>query len=59
MGLSMNVKKTQTMVISKEGNHIADILVNSETLEQINSFIYLGQAITTDARNYTEKKEKS
>ena len=51
----MNVKKTKTMVISKEKNHSADILVNSETLEEINSFTYLGQAITPDARNGTEK----
>ena len=57
MGLSMNVKKTKTMVISKEENHRADILVNNEMLEQINSFTYLSQAITPDARNDTEKKE--
>ena len=58
IGLSMNVKKTKTMVISKEENHSADILVNSETLEQINSFTYLGQAITPDARNDTEIKKR-
>ena len=40
MGLSMNMKKTKTMVISKEENHRADILVNNEILEQIKSFIY-------------------
>ena len=56
--MSMNVKKTKTMVISKEKNHSADILVNSETLEEINSFTYLRQAITPDARNDTEIKKR-
>ena len=58
MGLCMNVKKTKTMVISKEETHSVDILVNNETLEQINSFTYLGQDITPDARNDTEIKKK-
>ena len=42
------------MVISREENHRADILVNNVMLEQINSFTYLDQAITPDARNDTE-----
>jgi len=42
MGLIMNVKKTKTIVISREENHSADILVNNTMLEQINSFTYLG-----------------
>ena len=54
MGLSMDVKTTKTMVISREENHRADILINNEMLEQINSFSYLGQAITPDVRNGTE-----
>ena len=42
MGLSMNVKKTKTMVVSREDNCRADILVNNETREQMTSFTYLG-----------------
>ena len=47
----MNVKKTKTMVISRVENHRVDILMNNE---QINSFTYHGQAITSDATNDTE-----
>ena len=57
IGWSMNVKKTKTMVISRVESQRPDILVNNEMLEQINSFTYLSQAITPDARNDTEKKE--
>ena len=35
MGLRMNVNKTKTMVIPKEENHSANILLNSESLDQI------------------------
>ena len=59
-GLGMNVKKTKTMVMSKqEGDNIqADIKIDNETLEQVNNFKYLGQTITPDGKNETEIKIK-
>ena len=59
-GLGMNVKKTKTMVVSKQkGDSIkADIRIENETLEQVNTFKYLGQTITPDGKNETEIKIK-
>ena len=59
-GLGMNVKKTKTMVVSKqEGDSIkADIKIENETLEQVNTFKYLGQTITPDGKNESEIKIK-
>ena len=45
----MNVKKTKAMINSKEpkGKKV-EIKVNGETLEQVDSFKYLGTQITDD-----------
>ena len=53
-GLDMNVKKTKTMVISRNNNTKANITINNEELEQVEEFKYLGQTITADAK--TEKE---
>ena len=53
-GLSMNVRKTKTMVVSKNENVTANISVENETLEQLEIFKYLGQLITSDAKNEKE-----
>ena len=57
-GLGMNVKKTKTMVISKEDDVQTNIQINNEKLEQVTSFKYLGQIITPDGRNESEIKIK-
>ena len=45
----MNVKKTKTMVVTKQDENIqANIKIENETLEQVESFKYLGQTITPD-----------
>ena len=51
----MNVKKTKTMVISKnpEGKKI-EIKVDTQTLEQVDKFKYLGTQITDDGKPDTE-----
>ena len=54
-GLDMNVKKTKTMVISRNNNLKANITINNEELEQVEEFKYLGQTIAADAK--TEKKK--
>ena len=55
----MNVKKTKTMVVSKESNIQANIMVDNEALEQVDNFKYLGQNITPDGKNEKEIKTKS
>ena len=57
-GLGMNVKKTKTMVVSKESNIQANIMVDNEALEQVDNFKYLGQNITPDGKNEKEIKTK-
>ena len=53
-GLSMNVRKTKTMVVSKSENATTNILVENESLEQLDIFKYLGQLITPDGKNEKE-----
>ena len=57
-GLDMNVKKTKTMVISKyqEDDIKASIQINNETLEQANTFKYIGRTIIQDGKHKFEKK---
>ena len=54
-GLDMNVKKTKTMINSKEpkGKKV-EIKVNGETLEQVDTFKYLGTQITDDLKTDKE-----
>ena len=50
-GLRMNIKKTKTMVISRERTAPEiDMRVNGEKLKQEDEFKYLGQCITNDGR---------
>ncbi|XP_038071377.1 uncharacterized protein LOC119740219 [Patiria miniata] len=57
LGLKMNVKKTKTMVISKRKSKTS-IQVDGKELEQVDSFIYLGQMITEDGRCQDEIKRR-
>jgi hypothetical protein len=47
-GLSMNVKKTKTMVVCRDETPDVRIVVNGQVLEQVKKFKYLGQWITDD-----------
>ena len=66
MGLKMNVKKTKTMLMSRdhdrdrrEGiNRRVNIMVNGQKLEQVQKFKYLGQWITEDGRCNLEVKTR-
>ena len=51
-GLEMNTKKTKTMIIRRDINDGSkiEIKVDGETLEQVDSYQYLGQLITEDGR---------
>lgn len=59
-GLRMNVKKTKTMVIRrniKEECKVS-IKVEGKELEQVESYIYLGQQITEDGRSDKEIRRR-
>ena len=55
----MNTKKTKTMVISRDPeNPKVDIKVDGNTLEQVETFKYLGQTITSDGRSDTAIRQR-
>ena len=55
MGLSLNIKKTERMVISKKKDlPTCDIKLNNKTLEQVHNFKYLGTWISADGKCKTE-----
>ncbi|GFS15866.1 endonuclease-reverse transcriptase [Elysia marginata] len=54
MGLKLNSKKTEIMVISRRPNLNADLFVDGTKLKQRDSFKYLGTIITQDGKNHTE-----
>ncbi|GFR99128.1 endonuclease-reverse transcriptase [Elysia marginata] len=54
MGLELNSKKTEVMVISRKEIPACDIYIDGAKLKQRESFKYLGTLISQDGRNYTE-----
>ena len=59
-GLEMNTKKTKTMIIRrdvKDGSRV-DIKVDGVSLEQVESYQYLGQLMTEDGRCEVEIKRR-
>ena len=53
-GLDMNVKKTKTMVISKNEDMQVKIKVEGKNLEQVQQFKYLCQTITNEGKGNKE-----
>ena len=49
-GMSINIKKTKIMRISKSDARKFEIKVNGQCLEQVSQFKYLGSTITEDGR---------
>ena len=49
-GQKENVKKTKTMVVSRQSNVRVNIRVNCPILEQVHRFKYLGQWISDDGK---------
>ena len=49
-GFAINVAKTKFMVLSKNGNMQCKIQLDNTTIEQVESFNYLGVYITSDGR---------
>ena len=55
----MNIKKTKTMVVSRDQvNPKVDIKVDGTTLEQVETFKYLGQTTTPDGRSDTAIRQR-
>jgi len=59
VGLGINIKKTETMVITKKKEiPPCNITLNGQRLKQVNSFKYLGALITSDGRSIKEVKSR-
>ena len=59
-GLEMNVKKTKTMIISRDAeNKKIEVRVNNEVLQQVNKFIYLGTETREDIKTEKEIERRS
>ena len=54
--LNMNISKTKTMVISRDGRKRASIKVDGKDLEQVEHFKYLGQTVNQEGRSEQEIK---
>ena len=57
-GLSMNVKKTKTMVLCRNETPTVRTVVNGQVLEHVKKFKYMGQWIANDGRCECEIKNR-
>ena len=59
MGLTLNIKKTEIMLVSrKTPNPTCNIKINDTTLKQVQHFKYLGTIISSDGKCQTEVKNR-
>ena len=59
MGLSLNVKKTECMVVNKERNDLTfELKSKNESIKQVKQFKYLGAIISNDVKDTTEIKHR-
>ena len=56
-GLKINISKTKAMVIGRKPKKI-DIRIKSESIEQVDSFKYLGCNISSSMKSYQEAKQR-
>src|SRR5579872_2257256 len=49
-GMKININKTKTMRVSRNGGETVDILIEGQKIEQVKKFKYLGAWITEDGR---------
>ena len=57
-GLTINTAKTKCMVISKSGDERCNLIMENNTIEQVQYFNYLGSYITSDGRRTKEIRRK-
>src|SRR5215467_11232716 len=54
--MKINVKKTKAMVVSRDIGRTMQIIVDSEQVEQVKQFKYLGTWLTEDSRSSVDVK---
>lgn len=61
-GMSLNIKKTKVMIISKKKEHmpqnILNITVDGHLLEQVKDYTYLGSVIDENSKCFTEVRKR-
>ena len=59
LGLSLNLKKTECMVITKKKDVLrCNIQIHGEEIKQVDKFCYLGGLVTSDGNNEAEIKRR-
>ena len=58
-GLTINTAKTKCMVISKSGDERCNLIMENNTIEQVQYFNYLGSYITSDGRCTKEIRRRT
>ena len=56
--MKINVKKTKTMVVSRNGGKSVNIVIDGKKVEQVTKFRYLGTLISEDGRCLDEAKAR-
>ena len=56
--MRINVKKTKTMAVSREGGKSVNIVIGGQKVEQVKKFKYLGALISEDGRCLDEVKTR-
>jgi len=57
-GIKINIKKTKVMRVCKTGGKEMKITINSQKVEQVRQFVYLGNAITEDCKCHEEVQSR-
>ena len=58
MGLRINRKKTECMVMSKRNAPACNIDIGNERIKQVDKFKYLGSMLTEDGRSENEIRQR-
>ena len=54
--MKINIQKTNTMLVCRDGEGVVNITVDGQRVEQVQSFKYLGSIISEDGRNLADVK---
>ena len=54
--MKINIQKTNTMLVCRDGGGVVNITVDGQRVEQVQSFKYLGSIISEDGRSLTDVK---